>query len=245
MMLLAGGGYLASTALLLLCGAPLAASNAASNQAEPVAWVIFVDDLHLNFRDTGRVKLLVETILDNLVQDGDLAAILTSGPSGVITGLNDRQALRPLVRKLTGNGPRPTEVLSVATPTELAARAKATLTRATAAVALLAKSEPRRRALLYISNGHSSGSDDPVDRRELINLAGASDVRIFTFGGGTIDRPSTPLSSDPRWQGYEIAAGSELQTMAEHGGGFAVVDKQVRPALARISDLMRLGDRPR
>ena len=34
-------------------------------------WVIFLDDMHLDHRNTGRLKVLLETIASELIHDGD------------------------------------------------------------------------------------------------------------------------------------------------------------------------------
>jgi hypothetical protein len=117
------------------------------------------------------------------------------------------------------------------------------LSRATAAAALLARADTPQRALLYISSGYGPHGDAASDRRELINAAGGSDIRIFAFGGRTVERGSTPLSSRPDWEPYQQAASNELRTIAEHGGGFAVLDEPLEAAFERIRDLMHPGDR--
>ncbi len=227
----------------LLWGAAFACPQAAAAHKERVAWVIFVDDLHLSFRDTGRIRELVEAIVKNLVLDGDPVAIRTSGPSGVETGFEERLKLLPVLKKVFGGGLRPTEILDEQTARhEVRTRTRMSLSRATGAAALLARADTPRRALLYISSGYEPHGNAASDRRELINAAGGNDIRIFAFGGRTVERASTPLSSRPDWAPYQQAASNELRTIAEHGGGFAVVDEALEAAFERIRNLMRPGN---
>ena len=46
-------------------------------------FLFFVDDLHLQFQNTGRVRDLFKKIGKNLVHEGDLFGIVSSGPSSI------------------------------------------------------------------------------------------------------------------------------------------------------------------
>src|SRR3954447_7104486 len=46
-------------------------------------FLFFVDDLHLQFQNSGRVRELFKKIARNLVHDGDLFGIVSSGPSSI------------------------------------------------------------------------------------------------------------------------------------------------------------------
>jgi len=57
-----------------------------ASQAQPVdpaanVWLIFVDDLHLDFTATGHLKDLFKKITDELVHEGDVFGVVSSGPS--------------------------------------------------------------------------------------------------------------------------------------------------------------------
>jgi hypothetical protein len=47
-------------------------SRAHSLQAAPVAWMLFVDDMHLDFRNTGRLRTFARTVISELAEEGDL-----------------------------------------------------------------------------------------------------------------------------------------------------------------------------
>ncbi len=46
-------------------------------------FLFFVDDLHLQFQNTGRVRELFKRISKELIHEGDLFGIVSSGPSSI------------------------------------------------------------------------------------------------------------------------------------------------------------------
>src|SRR5262245_3056013 len=68
--------------------ATLSASVAASGNV----WLIFVDDLHLDFTATGHLKNLLKTVFSQLVQEGDLAGVVSTGPSSIAIDLTRDRA---------------------------------------------------------------------------------------------------------------------------------------------------------
>ena len=52
-----------------------------TNDAAGRIWMIFVDDLHLDFKNTGRIKDLFKRIARELVHEGDMFGIVSTGPS--------------------------------------------------------------------------------------------------------------------------------------------------------------------
>jgi len=226
----------------------LAQSPAIGN--DRVAWVLFVDDLHLDFRNTGRVIDLLRTVLNDVVREEDLAAIRTSGPSTVLTDFSNRWQLLPLVRKLSGGGLKRTEILTIGkpagpnelnNPNEMSNRTRLALSSATAAVALLGEVESSRRAMLYISNGHPFDMDGFIETRALAGLARQDDVKIFAIDAASLDPASSaPATSDPAWEAHTAAARHSLSLLAERTGGFAILEvADIPAALQRISNSIR------
>jgi len=83
------------------------AGSAAAN-----LWLIFIDDLHLDFRATGHLKDLFKQITDALVREGDLFAIVSTGPSSIAIDLTrDRGRLTQAVGQITGAALKPSEIL--------------------------------------------------------------------------------------------------------------------------------------
>lgn len=92
-------------ALVLGCAAPV-------STRQPVdLWFIFVDDLHVSFMDTGRLRALVRAVSAHILHEGALFALASSRPSSATVGLtNDIGPLGAAINRLTGNGLRAEDV---------------------------------------------------------------------------------------------------------------------------------------
>src|SRR5687768_9845217 len=65
-----------------------------ANDAAGRIFFIFVDDLHLDFRNTGRIRDLFQKISNELIHDGDMFGIVSTGPSSIaIDPTYDRKRL--------------------------------------------------------------------------------------------------------------------------------------------------------
>ena len=70
--------------LVIAFAAPLqSASRRLPQAAAGRVWVFIIDDLHLDFRATGRLKELFKMISTTLVKEEDLVAIVSTGPSSL------------------------------------------------------------------------------------------------------------------------------------------------------------------
>ena len=66
-------------------------------------FIIFVDDLHLDFRNTGRIKDLFTKISKELIHEGDMFGIVSTGPSSLSVELTyDRKRLDAAIKKISG-----------------------------------------------------------------------------------------------------------------------------------------------
>ena len=54
-----------------------------TNDASGRIFLIFVDDLHLDFRNTGRIRELFKKIAKELIHEGDMFGIVSTGPSSL------------------------------------------------------------------------------------------------------------------------------------------------------------------
>jgi hypothetical protein len=233
--------------LLLLGGASVVTPQSVAVRSQPVAWVVFVDDLHLDFRNTGRIRELVQNLLNEMVREDDVVTIRSSGPSAVVTDFASPNHLVPFIKKLTGSGLRPSEIVvtpqhSVRAANELQYRTRVALSNAAAAVSLVGQTGTLgRRAVLYISNGYSFDISKFTEAHTLARLAGTSGVRIFAINGGALGQSMRPSAgSDAAWERYQETARDSLRAIAESGSGFAVLDAPILPAtLRQISDSMR------
>ena len=53
------------------------------NDAAGRMFLIFIDDLHLDFRNTGRIRDLFKRISKTLIHEGDMFGIVSTGPSSL------------------------------------------------------------------------------------------------------------------------------------------------------------------
>src|SRR5580704_8744378 len=75
-------------------------------------FLFFVDDLHLEFHNTGRVRELFKRIAKNLVHDGDMFGIVSSGPSSIAVDMTyDRNRLDDAIKKIAGSELSPTDII--------------------------------------------------------------------------------------------------------------------------------------
>jgi VWFA-related protein len=205
--------------LLLTCGM-------AAQSRPPVTWIIFVDDLHLDFRNTGRIRDMMKTIVSELVHDGDRFAIVSSGPSTLaVDPTSDRQLLIDAIRKTTGNALRYEDIQSPNSADEV--KYRVSIAAATAAEILRNASRvPGQKALLFISNGYSFLPSDILGKLAgLTATATQSGVRIFAI------HPRAAFGDDPlqsfrdaTWHCPRHAQITSLRSLADTTGGFAIVD---------------------
>ncbi len=130
-----------------------------TNDAAGRIFIIFVDDLHLDFRNTGRIRDLFKKISTELVHEGDMFSVVSTGPSSIEIPLNyDRRRLDEAMKKIAGNGLKPQEILDAPEgadgPAELKYRAHVAFSTAYDMLRQLEQVHNRRKAFVYISNGY-------------------------------------------------------------------------------------------
>ena len=133
--------------------------NRPTNDAAGRVFLIFIDDLHLDFQQTPRTRELIKKMLRNLIHDGDMFGIVTTGTSSISQQLTyDRQILESAISRITGNGLKPKEIIEGAQgangPTELRHRAHVAFSTAYDLMRNLEKLQNRRKAVIYISSGY-------------------------------------------------------------------------------------------
>lgn len=137
-------------------------------------FLIIVDDLHLDFRNTGRIRDLFKRMLRDLVHEGDMFSIVSTGPSSLaIDPTYDRKVLEESIKKITGNGLRSADIIqgaeSAQGPSEVRYRAHVAFSTAFDMLRQLEKITNRRKAVVWVSNGYdfnpfaeSRLGEDPV-----------------------------------------------------------------------------------
>jgi hypothetical protein len=234
----------ALTVILSLLGATMVKPQTQPLRRDSVAWLVFVDDLHISFADTGRLRKLVRTMLTDVVQEGDVVAIRTTGSSAVLTDFKRNRELVTVVAELTGSGLRPSEAAGTnqsVVLNEMQHRTHVSLSSAIGAVAILGQIESRHRGLLYISNGHPFDMTTFIEARALARVAGQNGVKIFAIDARSLDTsPQPPAVSDPGSDDHIKATRNSLRVLSEQSGGFAILDgDDMRPALQRMIDAIR------
>ena len=67
--------------------------------------LILVDDLHMDFRNTGHHRELLRSISTGLIRDEDVVVMRSSGPSSIAIGpTSDRGIFDALSQSVSGNG---------------------------------------------------------------------------------------------------------------------------------------------
>jgi VWFA-related protein len=130
-----------------------------TNDAAGRIFVIFVDDLHLDFRNTGRIRDLFKQVANELVHEGDMFAVVSSGPSSIEIGLTyDRRRLDEAMKKIAGSALKPQDILDsnegAQGPPEIRYRAHAAMSTVYDMLKGLEQVSHRRKAFIYISNGY-------------------------------------------------------------------------------------------
>jgi len=129
-----------------------------TNDAAGRVFLIFIDDLHLDFRLTPRTRDLMQRMLKNLVHDGDMFGIVSTGTSSISEQLTyDRQVLESAVSRVTGGGLRPEDIIKGMQSnqgSELRYRAHVAFSTAYQLMKNLETLRNRRKAVIYISSGY-------------------------------------------------------------------------------------------
>ncbi len=129
------------------------------NDAAGRIFLFFVDDLHLTFRDTARTRDIFKRMMKNLLHDGDMFGLVTTGPSSMSIQLTyDRKVLDEAISRITGDGMKPSDILNQAQgpngPMELRYRAHVAFSTAYELMKNLEKVHNRRKAVIYVSSGY-------------------------------------------------------------------------------------------
>lgn len=130
-----------------------------TNDAAGRIFLIFVDDLHLDFRNTGRIRDLFKKIAQELIHEGDMFGIVSTGPSSLSIDLTyDRRRLDEAIKKISGAGLAPKDILDVPEgsqgPPEVRHRAHVAFSTAFDMMRQLEQVHNRRKAFIYVSNGY-------------------------------------------------------------------------------------------
>jgi VWFA-related protein len=163
--------------------------NRPTNDAAGRVFLLFIDDLHLDFRSTPRTRELINKMLKILIHEGDMFGIVTTGTSSISQQLTyDRQILSSSIERITGNGLKAQEVIQGGQgsngPTELRHRAHVAFSTAYDLMKNLEKLQNRRKAVIYISSGYDFNPFEKSrleDQARRMNIENAQDLQTDPF----------------------------------------------------------------
>ncbi len=182
-----------------------------TNDAAGRVFLIFIDDLHLDFRLTPRTRDLMKRILVNLVHEGDLFGIVSTGTSSISEDLTyDRQVLEAAIGRVTGSGLRPDDIIKTRSGSqghpELRYRAHVAFKTAYELVRNLENLRNRRKAIIYISSGYDF---NPYQQSQLEYQA-----RQFSLDSGDGENYVDPFLRAEQ-MGLQFAEADLIQELAE------------------------------
>ncbi|MFN7978871.1 MAG: VWA domain-containing protein [Vicinamibacterales bacterium] len=120
---------------------------------------IYIDDVHFEPELTPMVRKIVQDVFDNLLHDGDLVGLLSSGPSAIETGFTyDRKLAQGAISKIRGSGLNSQEIFRTLEtsqgPADVRNRAQMAFYTAYSMLQDLEQVPNKRKVLLYISTGY-------------------------------------------------------------------------------------------
>jgi VWFA-related protein len=122
--------------------------------------ILFIDDLHLQTNLTPKARQVFRKITDNLIHEGDLFGIVSSGPSSLSIDMTyDRSIIPDVEERITGDGFSPREIIqTLATGsqglTELRFRGHTAMETVYETLRNLEKVQNRRKVFIYLSSGY-------------------------------------------------------------------------------------------
>lgn len=130
-----------------------------TNDSAGRIFLFFVDDLHMDFNDTPRIRALFKKMATTLVHEGDMFGVVSTGTSSISIDMTyDRKRMDEAIAKISGSALKPKEIIEGPTtsegPSEVRYRAHVAFSTANDIVKNLASVQNRRKAVIYVSNGY-------------------------------------------------------------------------------------------
>ena len=230
----------------LVLGLALAAqlaSSAPAPQATSVTWLFFVDDLHLDFRETGRNRDTLRVVFKTLVAKGDWMTATSSGPSSLSVPLTtDLTLLDRAVKYATGNALKPGDMIQPDGLVESRYRAQLALNKAVEFLDATRWRDPSgRRALILVSNGYLVDQLSLGEEISRVSRAASTlGVTIFAIAPRHVLGEPDPRFDATTWRAHLSETRRSLALLSETTGGLAFAPgSEVVPALREIEALVR------
>jgi len=200
-------------------GILLPPSRPASDAAGRI-FLIFVDDLHLDFRNTGRIRDLFKKISDELVHEGDMFGIVSTGPSSISIDLTyDRRRLTEAIKKISGSALAPKDILDVPEgsqgPPEVRHRAHVEFSTAGDMMRQLEQVHNRRKAFIYVSNGYDLDPFSKSRAKNELERYGMLRDNVDNSNGDSSNNSQDPNDPALRGKGNQWAFADLVGELAE------------------------------
>jgi VWFA-related protein len=199
--------------------------------------MIFVDDLHMDFNNTGRIRDLFKKVSKELVHEGDMFGIVSTGPSSIAVDMTyDRKRLDEAISKISGAGLKPNEIIETPDgqqgPPEVRYRAHVAFSTAYDVLANLEQVHNRRKAFIYVSNGYDF---DPFSK----SRAKEANERFSNMTGQSCDGSTSDSNNCNDSSGSSSNNGTDSANPFSKGGNeFAAAD-----LASELSELTREANR--
>jgi VWFA-related protein len=183
-------------------------------------FLIFVDDLHLDFRNTGRIRDLFKKISDELVHEGDMFGIVSTGPSSISIDLTyDRRRLTEALKKISGSALAPKDILDVPEgsqgPPEVRHRAHVAFSTAGDMMRQLEQVHNRRKAFIYVSNGYDLDPFSKTRAKNELERYGMLRDNVDNSNGDSSNNSQDPNDPALRGKGNQWAFADLVGELAE------------------------------
>jgi VWFA-related protein len=198
-----------------------------TNDASGRIFMVFVDDLHMDFNNTGRIREIFKKVSKELIHEGDMFGIVSTGPSSIAIDMTyDRKRLDEAINKISGAGLKPDEIIETPEgaqgPPEVRYRAHVAFSTAYEILGKLEQVHNRRKAFIYVSNGYDF---DPFQK----SRAKEANERFSNMTGQDCSSDSTSCNQ---------SSSGDTNPFSKGGNQFAAAD-----LASELSELTRQANR--
>lgn len=121
--------------------------------------LIFIDDLHIEFNLTSRMRQLLKRMSDLLIHEGDLFGVVSTGYSSIAQDMTyDRKRIPEIISRVSGAGLKPSDLVRAQStadgPAEVKYRANTAFSTAYDVLRNFDKITNRRKVFIYMSSGY-------------------------------------------------------------------------------------------
>jgi hypothetical protein len=203
------------------------------------AFLLAVDDLHLDFRSTPRVRTILQDIVKRARED-DVWALVTTGLSSVRVNPGPASAVLEAVGHVAGNEVAARESLNAFGDADRATIIRRRASGADAmiglAISYFARTTRGPLNIVYLTDGYDARMV-PALSEVVRNTAETRSRFVVVAVRDVIPAPDPPGDVKPdEWAAYLDARRTSIRALAEQTGGTAVFSRdELDAALTRLS----------